>query len=46
MRSIRNRTIGDGDRANRSVIDHIHIIEVLERRDAGLAEILVREPPR
>jgi DNA-binding GntR family transcriptional regulator len=43
MRSIRNRTIGDGDRANRSVIDHIHIIEALERRDAGLAETLVRE---
>ena len=43
MRSIRNRTIGDGERANRSVIDHIHIIEALERRDAGLAETLVRE---
>jgi len=43
MRSIRTRTIGDGDRANRSVIDHIHIIEALERRDAGLAETLVRE---
>jgi DNA-binding GntR family transcriptional regulator len=25
------------------VIDHIHIIEALERRDAGLAETLVRE---
>jgi DNA-binding GntR family transcriptional regulator len=43
MRSIRTCTIGDGDRANRSVIDHIHIIEALERRDAGLAETLVRE---
>ena len=43
MRSIRNRTIGDADRAVRSVIDHMHIIEALERRDAGLAEMLVRE---
>ena len=43
MRSIRKRAIGDGDRAVRSVIDHMHIIEALERRDAGLAETLVRE---
>ena len=43
MRSIHNRTIGDADRAVRSVIDHMHIIEALERRDAGLAETLVRE---
>ncbi len=43
MRSIRSRTIGDGDRAVRSIIDHMHIIEALERRDAGLAETLVRE---
>jgi DNA-binding GntR family transcriptional regulator len=43
MRSIRTRTIADGDRAIRSVIDHMNIIEALERRDAGLAETLVRE---
>ena len=43
MRSIRNQTIGDADRAVRSGIDHMHIIEALERRDAGLAETLVRE---
>ena len=43
MRSIRSRTIGDGDRAVRSVIDHMNIIEALERRDPGLAETLVRE---
>tara|TARA_B100000459_G_scaffold1457_1_gene930 strand:+ start:193 stop:882 length:690 start_codon:yes stop_codon:yes gene_type:complete len=43
MRSIRNRTIGDADRAVRSGIDHMNIIEALERRDAGLAETLVRE---
>ena len=43
MRSIRRRTIGDDDRAQRSIIDHIHIIEALEVRDAGLAERLSRE---
>lgn len=43
MRSIRARTIGEEDRANRSVIDHLHIIEALESRDAALAERLVRE---
>ena len=43
MRSIRRRTIGDDDRAKRSIIDHIHIIEALESRDAALAERLARE---
>ncbi len=43
MRSIRARTISEDDRAKRSIIDHIHIIEALEARDAGLAERLVRE---
>ena len=43
MRSIRARTISEGDRAKRSVIDHINIIEALEHRDAELAERLVRE---
>lgn len=43
MRSIRARTIAEGDRANRSVIDHMNIIEALENRDAELAERLVRE---
>jgi len=43
MRSIRTRTIAEGDRAKRSVIDHLHIIEALEARDAELAEKLVRE---
>ena len=42
MRSIRSRTIGDGDRAIRSVIDHMNIIEALERRDPGLAELSAR----
>jgi DNA-binding GntR family transcriptional regulator len=31
------------DRAERSIVDHMHIIEALEARDAGLAERLVRE---
>ena len=43
MRSIRARTIGEDDRAARSVIDHLHIIEALEARDPELAERLVRE---
>ena len=43
MRSIRVRTIADQDRANRSIIDHMHIIEALESRDADLAAKLVRE---
>jgi DNA-binding GntR family transcriptional regulator len=40
---IRMRTIADGDRAARSMIDHLHIIEALEARDTELAEKLVRE---
>ncbi len=43
MRSIRERTISEEDRANRSIIDHMHIIEALEARDADLGERLVRE---
>ncbi len=43
MRSIRMRTISEDDRASRSIIDHMHIIEALERRDTALAERLVRE---
>ncbi len=43
MRSIRARTIGEDDRADRSIIDHMHIIEALEARDTDLAERLVRE---
>jgi DNA-binding GntR family transcriptional regulator len=43
MRSIRAQTISEDDRANRSIIDHLHIIEALEARDANLAERLVRE---
>ncbi len=43
VKGIRARTIGDSDRAERSIIDHMHIIEALESRDAELAERLVRE---
>ena len=43
MRSIRARTIQEDGRANRSIVDHLHIIEALESRDTELAERLVRE---
>ncbi len=43
VRAIRGRMIGEDDRAERSIVDHMHIIEALEDRDAELAERLVRE---
>ncbi len=43
MRSIRARTISEKNRADRSIVDHLHIIEALECRDTELAERLVRE---
>jgi len=43
MRSIRMRTITEDDRAQRSIIDHMHIIEAVENRDTDLAERLVRQ---
>ena len=43
VRAIRGRMIGEDDRAQRSIVDHMHIIEALEARDAELAERLVRE---
>ena len=43
MRSIRMRTIGEEDRARRSIIDHMNIIEALEARDTELAERLARD---
>ena len=42
MRMIRRKTIGEEDRADRSIRDHINIIEALERRDTARAEQLVR----
>ena len=43
MRSIRARTISEDDRARRSIIDHMNIIEALEGRDTELAERLARQ---
>ena len=43
MRSIRMRTITEDNRAERSIIDHMQIIEALENRDTVLAEGLVRQ---
>lgn len=43
MRSIRKRTIAENDRASRSIIDHMHIIEALEARDTDTAERLARD---
>jgi DNA-binding GntR family transcriptional regulator len=43
MRAIRARAMMEGDRADRSIVDHGQIIEALEVRDAELAERLVRE---
>ena len=42
MRMIRMKTIGEKDSADRSIHDHIHIIEALEARDTSRAEDLVR----
>jgi DNA-binding GntR family transcriptional regulator len=43
MRMIRRKTIGEMDRADRSIRDHIQIIEALESRDTVRAEALVRD---
>jgi DNA-binding GntR family transcriptional regulator len=43
MRMIRRKTIGEKDRADRSIRDHMHIIEALEGRDTLRAEKLVRD---
>ena len=42
MRMIRRKTIGEKDRADRSIRDHMHIIEAIEARDTPRAEELVR----
>jgi DNA-binding GntR family transcriptional regulator len=42
MRMIRRRTIGENDRADRSIRDHVNIIQALEARDTVRAEDLVR----
>jgi DNA-binding GntR family transcriptional regulator len=43
VKSIRHRTIFDDDRAERSIRDHMEIIEALEARDTARAERLVRD---
>jgi DNA-binding GntR family transcriptional regulator len=43
MRMIRRKTIGEMDRADRSIRDHMQIIEALEARDTARAEALVRD---
>src|ERR1700682_6270730 len=43
VRAIRRATIVQSDRAARSIIDHLNIIEALERRDTELAERLTRQ---
>ena len=43
MRMIRRKTIGEMDRADKSIHDHMNIIEALEARDAMLAERLTRD---
>jgi DNA-binding GntR family transcriptional regulator len=43
VRAIRRATITQSDRAARSIIDHLKIIEALERRDTEAAERLTRQ---
>jgi len=43
MRMIRRKTIGEKDRADRSIRDHMNIIEALEARQTDRAEDLVRD---
>ena len=43
MRMIRRKTIGEKDRAHRSIHDHMNIIEALEARQPERAEQLTRE---
>jgi DNA-binding GntR family transcriptional regulator len=43
VRGIRGHMIGEEDRAERSIVDHMHIIEALEARNRDLAERLVRK---
>jgi DNA-binding GntR family transcriptional regulator len=43
MRMIRRKTIGEDDRADRSIRDHMNIIHALEERDTERAERLVRD---
>ena len=41
--AMRARTIGENDRAQRSIIDHMHVMTALEDRDADLTACQARE---
>ncbi|NQW12631.1 MAG: GntR family transcriptional regulator [Rhodobacter sp.] len=43
MKAVRRRAMGESDRARRSVVDHMGIIEALTARDADLVSTRVRE---
>jgi DNA-binding GntR family transcriptional regulator len=43
VRAIRHRTIFERDRAERSLREHMELIEALEARDTTLAERLARD---
>jgi DNA-binding GntR family transcriptional regulator len=43
VRAIRRHTIGEADRVERSIVDHMQIIEALEARHPEAAERLVRD---
>ncbi len=43
MYAVRRRALEEGDRASRSVVDHMGIIDAIEARNADLAADLVRE---
>jgi DNA-binding GntR family transcriptional regulator len=43
MRAIRQGTIGDENRMAHLVVDHAHILEALETRDADAVEARVRQ---
>ena len=43
VRAIRRMTISQADRAARSIVDHMRIIEALEKRDTELVERLVKQ---
>src|SRR5260370_7068756 len=45
MRMIRRKTIGERDRADRSIRDHMNIIQAIEARDTERAEALVPDHP-
>ena len=43
LKAVRRKAVKDGSRTDRSVVDHMNIIEAIEARNADLASELVRE---